>query len=195
VVVKEPLQYGVGRLQLEVETLPVTTLLKDSKNNSVLVSTATLPLTGVIVGGQYPVGFDFCPTGEPDNVNARFIYDRVVSSNQSLTTLVLKSYDGEKIPIALEFENKTGNLFYGKDCVIYPDTKFYLLAELDPTGMGTGDYAGRVFTQDYTTEIGMKITSLAKAYCCMPDLLSPQLEIGMQVQTQWIQSTTTTVKL
>jgi hypothetical protein len=36
---------------------------------------------------------------------------------------------------------------------------------------------------------------LENAYSCMPDLLQPRLEVGVEVQTQWIQSTTTIVKL
>jgi hypothetical protein len=41
----------------------------------------------------------------------------------------------------------------------------------------------------------MKVTSLANAYSCMPDLLAPRLEIGVEVTTDWIQSTTTNVML
>jgi hypothetical protein len=52
-----------------------------------------------------------------------------------------------------------------------------------------------VFTQDYTTTMSMSVTSLAKAYTCMPDLLAPRLEIGVQVVTKWIQATTTNVEL
>ncbi len=65
----------------------------------------------------------------------------------------------------------------------------------NPAGKGSGAYAGRVFTQDYTTRMTMSVTSLAKAYTCMPDLLAPRLEIGVQVVTKWIQATTTNVEL
>jgi hypothetical protein len=85
----------------------------------------------------------------------------------------------------------------GKDGIIYPNTKFYLIAQIDPA-KGEGSNAnttGRVFTQDHTTTMTMKVTSLANAYSCMPDLLSPRLELGIEVVTQWIQPTTTTVIL
>lgn len=196
--VESPLQYAVAHLQMTLKT--ITGTLRDAKDVVVDYGTAAnLPLTAVIVGGQHNVGFDFKPVGVQSDVDARFIYDPVVgtatSDGWTVNTLVLQTYDNEKVPVILELENKTGYKFTGKDGVIYPNTKFYLIGELNPAGLGTGAYAGRVFTQDYTTAVTMTVTSLANAYSCMPDLLSPRLEIGVQVQTQWEQSTPTTVKL
>ena len=143
VAVNNPLQYGVARLRTVLTA-----------------AVADCPLTAVIIiGGQHTVGFDFKPQVPKSDVDARFIYDKVVSGTET-NTLVLQSYDGEKVPVVLEFQNN-----------------------------------GSVFTQDYTTTVTMKINSLANAYTCIPDLLEPRLEIGVQVVTQWIQSTTTTVKL
>lgn len=202
VAVKDPLQYGVGRLQLTLEKL-TTVPLYDAKGEEVnYLVAANLPLTAVIIGGQHTVGFDFKPMGEPSDVDARFIYDPIVGNADgngvyTVNTLVLQSYDGEKVPVVLEFENKTNQKFMGKDGIIYPNTKFYLIAQIDPA-KGEGSNAnttGRVFTQDHTTTMTMKVTSLANAYSCMPDLLSPRLELGIEVVTQWIQPTTTTVIL
>jgi hypothetical protein len=158
---------------------------------------AHLPLTGVIIGGQHTVGYNMKPQGEQTDVDGRFIYETniVPGETKSINTLVLQSYDNEKVPIILEFENNTGNAFTGKDGTVYPKTRFYLIGMIDPAGKGTGDYAGRVFTQDYTTTMSMNVTSLAKAYTCMPDLLAPRLEVGVQIVTHWIQSTTTNVEL
>ena len=195
VAVEKPLEYGVGRLELTLTS--VASQVKDAKNNIVTNATAAnLPLKAVIIGGQHIVGFDFKPQGEQSDVDARFIYDPIVGNTGTVNTLVLQSYDGEKIPIVLEFENKTEQQFAGKDGIIYPDTKFYLIAQIDPA-KGTGDDSveGRVFTQDHTTAISTKVTSLKNAYSCMPDLLEPRLEIGVEVTTSWIQSTTTTVIL
>jgi hypothetical protein len=208
VAVKDALQYGVARLQCTLKSINVQ--LKDAKNE--VVNNAIddyLPLTSVIVGAQHMVGFDFKPRGVQSDVDGRFIYDTAVGSRANgswtVNTLVLQTYDGEKVPVVLEFqnniviENNERVAFAGKDGIIYPGCKFYLVAMLDPadyTNTNAPDAAkGRVFTQDYTTAVEMKITSLANAYSCMPDLLSPRLEIGVQVQTKWIQSTTTTVKL
>ncbi len=210
VAVKDALQYGVARLQCTLKSIN-NVQLKDAKNE--VVNNAIddyLPLTSVIVGAQHMVGFDFKPQGVQSDVDARFIYDagvgsRATNGSWTVNTLVLQTYDGEKVPVVLEFqnniviENNERVAFTGKDGIIYPGCKFYLVAMLAPadyTNTNAPDAAkGRVFTQDYTTAVEMKITSLANAYSCMPDLLSPRLEIGVQVQTKWIQSTTTTVKL
>ena len=201
VAVKEPLQYGVGRLHITLNK--ITGELKDAKDETVNYQlAANLPLRSVIIGAQHTVGFDFKPMGEQSDVDARFIYDPIVGSADAdgvytVNTLVLQTYDGEKVPVVLEFENKTNQAFAGKDGIIYPDTKFYLIAQIDPT-KGESDNAeaeGRVFTQDHTTTMTMKVNSLANAYSCMPDLLSPRLELGIQVVTTWIQPTTTTVIL
>lgn len=199
IAVTTPLQYGVGRLQLTLKA--ITGTLKDSKNNDVTDGTAAkLPLKGIIVTGQHPVGFDFKPKTPKDDVNTRFIYDPVVGTtgtgaDETVNTLVLQSYDGEKVYVVLEMQNNTGHAFHGKDAVIYNGSKFYLVAQVNPAEQGTGECAGRVFTQDHTTTVTATVSSLAKAYSCIPDLLDPRLEIGVLVQTKWIQSTTTTVKL
>ena len=203
VAVKDPLQYGVGRFQMTLKK--ITDVLRDSKGRTVAnCDAAHLPLTGMIVGGQHTVGFDFTPRGVQSDVDARFIYDPIVSSkvtegendgDQTINTLVLQTYDNEIVPVVLEFRNMTEEKFNGIDGVIYPGAKFYLIAQLDPEGEGSDDFANRVFTQDYTTAVTMRVASLAKAYSCMPDLLEARLEIGVQIVKQWIQSTTTTVKL
>lgn len=204
VAIENPLQYGVGRIQMTLET--ITGELRDSKDQIVnYVSADKLPMTAVIIGGQHTVGFNFKPKGEQSDLDARFIYDPVIGKaedgdwtvNTTVNTLVLQTYDNEKVPIILEFKNNTGIPFTGKDGIVYPNTKFYLIGEINPTDGEGGDEksANRVFTQDYTTVVTTKVNSLANAYSCLPDLLQPRLEIGVQVQTKWIQSTTTTVKL
>ena len=200
VAVENPIQYGVAKLDLTLTSMSYS--LRDAKN--VLVSNAnmsTMPLKGVIIGGQHTVGFNMKPQGAQTDVDGRFIYETNVDNTNYATegyktsTLVLQSYDNEKVPVILEFENNTGHAFTGKDGTVYPGARFYLIAMIDPAGKGTGAYANRVFTQDYTTTMSMSVTSLAKAYTCMPDLLAPRLEIGVQVVTKWIQATTTNVEL
>ena len=203
VAVENPLQYGVAQLKLTLTTMSAT--LKDAKDETVEgASMATLPMTGLIIGGQHTVGHDMKPRGAQTDVDGRFIYESTVDATNLATegyktsTLVLQSYDGEKVPVILEFENNTGHAFTGKDGTVYPGTRFYLIGmtdPADPTVTGTGECAGRVFTQDYTTTMTMNVTSLAKAYTCMPDLLAPRLEVGVQVVTKWIQATTTNVAL
>ena len=202
VAVENPIQYGVAKLDLTLTGMSPT--LSDAKNEEVLnTSMTTLPLTGVIIGGQHTVGFNMKPQGEQTDVDGRFIYETTVDATSLTTegyktsTLVLQSYDNEKVPVILEFENKTGQAFTGKDGTVYPNARFYLIALIDPAEKKEvgKDYTNRVFTQDYTTTMSMSVTSLAKAYTCMPDLLAPRLEVGVQVVTKWIQATTTTVEL
>ena len=194
VAVENPLQYGVAKLDLTLTGMSGT--LRDSKDVAVTNGDMEhLPLRGVIIGGQHTVGFNMKPQGEQTDVDGRFIYETNIIDGNKTSTLVLQSYDNEKVPVILEFENKTGHAFTGKDGTVYPGARFYLIALIDPAGQGTGAYANRVFTQDYTTTMSMSVTSLAKAYTCMPDLLAPRLEIGVQVVTKWIQATTTNVEL
>ena len=197
VAVVNPLQFGVANLRLTLTGMIAN--IKDAKNNAVTnASMSTLPLTGVIIGGQHTVGYNMKPQGEQTDVDGRFIYETNITTEtagKSINTLVLQSYDNEKVPILLEFENNTAYPFTGKDGIVYPGTRFYLIGMIDPAGKGTGAYANRVFTQDYTTTMSMVVSSLANAYTCMPDLLAPRLEVGVQVVTKWIQSTTTNVEL
>ena len=197
VAVVNPLQFGVANLRLTLTGMIAN--IKDAKNNAVTnASMSTLPLTGVIIGGQHTVGYNMKPQGEQTDVDGRFIYETNITAEtagKSINTLVLQSYDNEKVPILLEFENNTAYPFTGKDGIVYPGTRFYLIGMIDPAGKGTGAYANRVFTQDYTTTMSMVVSSLANAYTCMPDLLAPRLEVGVQVVTKWIQSTTTNVEL
>lgn len=210
VAIKEPLQYGVARLQ--VKLLPTTSTLKDAKNNSVTIMEKTsFPLTGIIVGGQMPVGFDFAPTtsypvySETDIV---YVYDNQVKTNgisgdeyfylsayenpKMTNTLVLQSYDHKIVPIVLEFINNSDKDFVGLDGIVYRGTKFYLVALIDPatkSGDPLTQIRDRVFTQDYTTTLNMKVTGLSKAYNVVPNLLSSRLELGIELVSQWASTT------
>ena len=90
--------------------------------------------------------------------------------------------------VVLEFENRSGAKFKGKDCIVYPGSKFYLVGYVDPTLMsGSGDYYKRVFTQDYVTTLDMTVDQkcLANAYSVMPDLLASRMEIGVLLFPKW----------
>ena len=202
VAVIDPLQYGVAHLQIALK-MTGTSVLKDANNQDVAVGTENFPLTGIIVGGQLPVGFDFSPnTSYPvySEGDVKFIYDSQVKTNGTegneyfylsatedatkvTNTLVLQSYDHQKVPVLLEFINNSGVDFKGLDGIVYQGTKFYLAGEVDPADGTGGDASavGRVFTQDHTTTLNMKVTSLAKAYNVVPNLLSPRLELGIQL--------------
>ena len=55
-----PVQYGVARLSVRLKKIEYTPFL-DANYDIVSFDATYYPLTAVIVGGQYPVGFDFCP--------------------------------------------------------------------------------------------------------------------------------------
>ena len=196
VAVENPLQYGVANLQLTLTSMAAT--LRDAKDMPVTNADMThLPLKGVIIGGQHTVGHNMKPRGEQTDVDGRFIYETTIVDGNKTNTLVLQSYDDEKVPVILELENKTEHAFTGKDGIVYPDMRFYLIGVIDPADKKEAgkDYTNRVFTQDYTTTMSMSVSSLANAYTSMPDLLAPRLEVGVQVVTKWIQATTTNVEL
>ena len=210
VAIKDPLQYGVARLQ--VKLIKTASPLEDAKGADIPVGDESFPLTGIIVGGQMPVGFDFAPTtsypvySETDIV---YVYDNQVKTNgplgneyfylsseadatQMTNTLVLQSYDHKVVPVVLEFINNSGYDFEGLDGTVLKGTKFYLVALIDPAEASSGATAatvGRVFTQDYTTTLNMKVTGLSKAYNVVPNLLSPRLELGIELVSQWASTT------
>ena len=210
VAIKDPLQYGVARLQ--VKLIKTASELEDAKGADISVGDESFPLTGIIVGGQMPVGFDFAPTtsypvySETDIV---YVYDNQVKTNgtsgneyfylssaadatQMTNTLVLQSYDHKVVPVVLEFINNSGYDFEGLDGTVLKGTKFYLVALIDPatkSGDPLAQIRDRVFTQDYTTTLNMKVTGLSKAYNVVPNLLSPRLELGIELVSQWASTT------
>ena len=210
VAIKDPLQYGVARLQ--VKLIKTASKLEDAKGSPIPVGDESFPLTGIIVGGQMPVGFDFAPTtsypvySETDIV---YVYDNQVKTNgpsgneyfylssaadatQMTNTLVLQSYDHKVVPVVLEFINNSGYDFEGLDGTVLKGTKFYLVALIDPatkSGDPLTQIRDRVFTQDYTTTLNMKVTGLAKAYNVVPNLLSSRLELGIELVSQWASTT------
>ncbi len=220
VAIKSPMQYGVARLSTNLNAAPNT--LIDGDETKFIYGTdwndRSFPMTAVIVGGQYPVGFDFKPetvkaTAEEAKADMRYVYDSQVktrnlktdyyylgttSQNNCTNTLVLQSYENAKVTVVLEFENRTDKKFKGKDCIVYPGAKFYLIGYVDPTVIpGSGDQFNRVFTQDYVTTFNMTVDQkcLANAYSVMPDLSASRMEIGVLIVPKWDVITPTNVEL
>ena len=157
-----PVQYGVARLSVRLKGIEVTPFM-DANKELVSFDETYYPLTAVIVGGQYPVGFDFrpetvqsWPSGEDASktmMNQQyFIFDSQVKTKKTAgsntpdyyfmsnsdaeggtNTLVLQTYEKKNVKIVLEFENRSGKKFAGFDGIVYPGTKFYLLGEVNPT--------------------------------------------------------------
>lgn len=201
VAIKEPLQYGVAHVQIILKKTDGD--LMDAGENMISVGTENFPLTGVIIGGQLPVAFDFTPTtAYPvySEADMKFIYDNQLppelylstsDATQHISTLVLQTYDNKKVPVALELTNNSGAKFKGLGGDILNGTKFYLVGEIDPAEFASdsrSEIRDRVFTQDYTTTLSLKVTSLKKAYNVVPNLLSPRLEMGIRLEP-WFATT------
>ena len=166
VALSNQVQYGVGRLDATINALSGT--YYDWNGTEVNVTNG-FTLTGILIGGQKPVGWDFTvKTGGTSYT----IYDKTLASGGTWTvkagtpsstnyTLALETEkynaDGEVgvVRVALEFKNN-GNDFAGLNGEIIPKNgTFYLVGELKPS-LGTGYNAStkgkdRVFTQDHKT--------------------------------------------
>jgi len=203
VAIKEPLQYGVAHVQIILKQIDSSSLT-DAGGTAILVGTTNFPLTGVIIGGQLPVGYDFTPTtAYPiySEADMKFSYDNQLptlylsssaDATQPINTLVLQTYDKKKVPVALEFTNNSGVKFKGLGGDILNGTKFYLVGEIDPDEFKNDsreEIRDRVFTQDYTTTLKIKVTGLEKAYNVVPNLLSPRLEMGIELIPKWVATT------
>ena len=203
VAIKKPLQYAVARLDATIKATSVS--LKDASNNTIAVGSTSFPLTGIIVGGQRTVGFDFTPKADE---TPYLVYDRHLTTDAGATayltdtelgpvhTLLLQSKDNESELVVLEFTNNSGSDFAGINGTVYQGTKFYLIGRISkPTLDSSKDYTKRVFTQDYITTINITVESLANAYNIVPNLLSPRIEIGVQLVASWEQAPPTNLQL
>lgn len=195
VAISDPLQYAVGRFDYTITT---QANMQDAKGETVTATTDKFPLTAMIVGNQHTMKFDFTPKeAVQSDADVRFAYDTNVGVRAG-KTLVLQTYDNEEVTLVGEFLNDSGQDFMGADGIVYNGTKFYLVGKVKPTDATSGattEYEDRVFTQDAITTMQMKVTSLAKAYNVAPDLLSPHLEVGVELIIDWIGATAIDVPL
>lgn len=179
VAIVDPLQYGVGLLELSLST--------PGAEAASLINNC--PLTGIIVGDQKDVDYRFMPGTGP----SRYIYDKITltdsgypmigKTGQTVPTLVLQTLPDRPVHFALEFKNTTGYTRHCQQGDILPQCKFYLVGKLEPP------VGGSVFTQDHKTTVSVRIESLRSAYNTVPDLHDPQLEIGVVTEMKWNQIT------
>ena len=184
-----PINYAVSVLEAKINN--ATGTFNDSYNNVLEASyVQSLTLTGVLIGGQNNVDWNFTATGPADLT----VYDKNVvaevkpngtNSNYTLVmpTVIKSGADADPISVALEFTN--GNTpFYGKDKGLIPaGGKFYLVAQLKPTSQnGRG-----VFEKDCKTvaTFALNKNSFKNAYNVIPDLRTAKLEFGLSVDLKW----------
>lgn len=210
VAIVDPMQYAVARLQGTVQA-GVNPLPTAEPEVTVSVNNMTFPVTGLIVSGQFPVNFDFTPKHDgASEDNEHFVYDSYLGSapmylttttTSPFYTMVMQTHDYEDVTVILEFENNSGTDFKGENGIVYNGTKFYLAGKVEISkGNATDvdeserdDVKNRVFTQDHTTILTMKVNSLAKAYNVMPNIQSGRLEVGVEINLKWEQATPQTI--
>lgn len=202
IILKDQVQYGVAALKTIVKLADANTVLSDSRNKThqVVVNGASkLKMTGVLVGGQpSSVKWNFVPASAKNNY---VVYDGVYHDNDGVGiaekdaslalipnyTLLLQNQDpsaaAEKVKVAIEFENDMEDFYGHDDMLISKGTKFYLIADLDPSKITTDLKC--VFQKDYMTSATFTVTSLKNAYSVVPDLRSPKLEFGLSVDLSW----------
>ena len=189
VALSDSLQYGVSLLSLNLSV----------SNTS---AAAGCPLTGVIVGGQKDVDFEFKPQENAgDNpVPIRYVYDKIdngpaigANGSASIPTLLLQTADRDSVYFVLEFNNTTTRTLRCQQGDILPGSSFYCVGKLvPPTGQAP---LKRVFSQDKMTAVTIRNITLLNAYNTIPDLYDPQLEVGIQAEMDWEPLTPQSIKL
>lgn len=200
VVLDNPIQYGVGRLKSNVVLGTTSLKANDADGNEADVTNvpaAGFPVTGILIGSQKNVTWNFEPTG----TSKYTIYDPVQTGGGSVKasttpsadnyTLALQTEKDDVVRVVVELVNDADD-FYGEANQLIPHgSKFYLAATLNPvsvTGYAAGDDTkNRVFCQDVETAVAFTVgaTSLKKAYNTIPDLRSPEMELGLSVDLTW----------
>ena len=200
IAIVNPLQYGVGCIEGIVQATSST--LRDAKNNAISltreVSGTTqdnFPLTAVLFGEQYDQQFDFTPNM---TTLPRILYDprvgynadsgtgtinlgvgtatveNIAAASDKFYTLSLQTPNAKEVKIVLEFENNSGESFYGENGLIAPDMRFYLVGTVAPPtekgGSSLPENERRVVTQDEKTQLVINVESLKHAYNVIPDL-------------------------
>lgn len=201
VLLENRLQYAVSMLSATVRA--ATEYLQDNdgrEDTRVHATGENLPLTGVIIGRQYPLNFDFTPKYVSDTDSKQFyLYDNQVpdgiylhypEENETLKefrTLVLETPRkteqwNTEVYFALEFLNNTDS-FQGAEGRILHGHKFYLVGKL---GFPDNTEFDQVFMKDHITTAPCVIKTLKNAHNAVPDLGIPQLTLGVELESNWI---------
>lgn len=209
IALNSPINYGVGVLETLVKCNAqslednAVVMAGEAAARQITVPATGFPVTGLLIGGQPDaLKWDFTPASTDNGKYTMTIYDKAQGVNAGYNiaetknyTLVLENDNGQtggdanKVNVAIELKNTSGVDFYGQDGLIKDDATFYLIGQLDLTKLGTTESntggLTSVFKQDYKTTAKFTISSLAKAYNCIPDLRATQLSLGLAVDLSW----------
>lgn len=192
------INYGVASLKLQVKC---NENLEDADENQTM-GTVSVPeggfkVTGLLIGNQPDkVVYDFSPIG--GDQFSKTVWDSNVNLSAKTNdfsdpnyTIVLPNNisgtDQKEVLFALELVNNSGRAFKGADGIVETDAKFYLIGTLKPTEGGTvaGVTNPSVFMSDYQTTAKVTISSLKKAYNCIPDIRTTSMQLGLSVDLEW----------
>lgn len=194
IAINDAINYGVGRLDLSVRFNAQR--VPDYKDNGTNNSLVTIPtdgfsITGVLIGGQGEVGWNYVPA----TTGSKTIYDKTMPSGMcakyaetfdgSTTnyTLAFETLANTNVNVAIEFTNGDAD-FYGVNGQVIPaHGKFYLVGTL--TASDATETGNKIFKQDYNTAAKFTVTTLKNAYNVLPDLRTPELKLGMSVDLEW----------
>jgi hypothetical protein len=207
---EDPLNFAVGMLAATVQA-DKEDLLDNNYHTQVHLTDGLFPLTGIIIGRQYPQYFDFTPVYDPSaspEPRQYYLYDNQISGisltatkSSEFRTLVLQTPKEKSVYVCLEFLNNSSNItFYGIDeGRIMPGHHFYLVGLLEVPSEKQKDEneneLDSVFIQDRITSVNFTIKSLENAYSAIPDMGIPQLSIGVLAQLNWEMATPTEIWL
>lgn len=187
IALENKINYAVGRLDVYAKFASGEIMDNATPSKAVTIPTDGFTLTGILVGGQKAVMWNFDTNSAADEYT---IYDSKVPVSTGVTrtdglknsTLLLETVKStsDKVNIALEFKNNGTEAFEGADGIIPIGGKFYLVGQLVPTADNQ-----KVFEKDHVTKANVTISSLKNAYNCIPDLRSPKLELGLSVDLEW----------
>lgn len=199
-LVRDPLQYAVGMLRLKLNgpATDGTTELADKTGKKLSIEGKAFPLTGIIIGGQRTQNFDFTAVGD----DMHFVYDADVNdasgasqawissdaNSKPVYTLAFQTKAGEDIYFALEFRNESSDTFTGsRDCTILPGSKFYLVGKMAYSNLTAEQKAKQagVFAKDHITTLTVSFEALSAAYSILPELATPDLQLGVSAKLTW----------
>lgn len=202
VALEDSLNFAVSML---VGTVKVSSdKLSDNDGSDatmVEINEGDFPLTGIIIGRQYPVSFDFTPIYvSEERSKQHYLYDNQISGISLSTgteeplpefrTLSLQTPVGKEVYFALEFLNHSDKSFVGAEGRILPGHKFYLVGKFY---FPENTEHEQIFQKDYYTTAHCVIKTFKNAHSAVPDLGIPQLNLGVETVVNWALTPSTTV--
>lgn len=169
-LLKTTVAYGAGTITDNNAAIQAARNSAHEADKSIAVTTAgQFNLTGILIGGQeQTMGWNYLPKAASPTYNC-VIYDNQIvqptipiygatTPMEPTYTLVWDNYNPaqgvntqQKVYVALELVNNTGESFWGKDNLVRNGGTFYLIGALDPAALITADatngtdYANIVF--------------------------------------------------